>query len=52
MSSGTGNTRHAVMLRQPVTLVAPAFGVLGQVKGVAKRLRRVATLHNGGEVEN
>ena len=48
----TGNAGHAVVLGQPVTLEAPAFGVLRQVQGVAQGLRGVAALHDGGEVQN
>ena len=49
---GAGNARHAVVLRQPVALITPGFGVLGQVKRVAKRLRGIAALRNRGVVEN
>ena len=47
-----GNARHAVVLGQPVALVAPLFGVLGQAQGVAKGLRGIAALQDGGEIEN
>ena len=48
---GTRNARHAMVLGQPVTVVTPALRMLGQIKRMAKRLCRVAALHNRAEIE-
>src|SRR5690606_39531670 len=48
----TGNAGHAVMFGHPVTLIAPALGMLGDIQGVPKGFRSVASFGNGRQVEN
>ncbi|MGY4414171.1 hypothetical protein ACVWW4_005907 [Bradyrhizobium sp. LB7.1] len=40
------------MLRQPEAFVSPALGVLREIERIAKRLRRIAALTDGREVEH
>ncbi len=47
-----GDARHVVMLGQPEPLVAPRLGMPGEIERIGKRLRRIAALENGREVEH
>ncbi len=49
---GAGDAGHVVMLSQPVTMVAPAFGMLGKIERVVKSLSGVATFADRGKIEN
>ena len=49
---GARDARHVVMLGQPVAVVAPAFGVLGQVQHVGEGLGGVTALADGGQIKN
>src|SRR5437870_1639209 len=46
------NARHVVMLGEPEALVAPALDVPGEIERIGKRLRRIAALTDGSEVEH
>ncbi|MPN03759.1 hypothetical protein SDC9_150993 [bioreactor metagenome] len=50
-SGCAGDTRHVVMLGQPVAVIAKVLGVTGEITGVAQRDGRCAALRNGCEVE-
>jgi hypothetical protein len=41
-----------MMLREPVTMISPPFGVLCEVESMAERQRRIPTLADRGEIEN
>ena len=47
----TGNAGHVVMLREPKTVISPAFCVLGKVARVAEGRGSAAPLDDRGEVE-
>ena len=49
---GTGDAGHVVMFGQPKTIVAPDFGVLGEIERVAQRICRSCPLRYGREVKN
>ncbi|MNN21223.1 hypothetical protein D3C81_1345350 [compost metagenome] len=51
-SGGAGDAGHVVVLGQPEAAVAPALGVLGQIKHVAEGLLRAGAFTDGGQVEN
>jgi len=48
----TGDTRHVVMLCQPVALVTETLGMLRQLLAVLERLRSIAALIDRGKIEN
>ena len=47
-----GDSRHAVVLGQPVAPVAQGFRVAGQIQGIAQGLAGIAAAGDGGEVED
>jgi len=47
-----GNSAHAMVLGQPIALVAPGLGVLRQVACVAKSIGRGAAFGNRCQVQN
>ena len=49
---GAGDARHVVVLGQPVALVAPVFGVAGEVARVGERRRHVGAFGDGRQVED
>ncbi|MNT20330.1 hypothetical protein D3C72_1556360 [compost metagenome] len=49
---GTGDARHVVMFRQPVAVIAPPLGVLGQIQRAAKRLGRYRPFGDGHQIED
>src|SRR5690242_12541577 len=48
---GAGDSGKVVMFRQPIAVITPALGMLGEIEGVAKGERRVATLNDRRQVE-
>ena len=50
-SRGAGDAAHVVMLGQPVALIAPAFGVPGEVERVAQGVGCGRPFDDGREVE-
>jgi len=49
---GAGDSRHVVMLGEPITVEAPGFGVLRQVKRVAQRVGGGCALRDGRQVKD
>src|SRR3546814_4248943 len=47
-----GDARHRMMLSHPEAPVAPAFGMAGEIEGVAKGEGGIAPFHDGREVED
>ncbi len=49
---GAGDARHVVVLGQPVALIAPALGVLGQIEHVGEGLGGVAAFADWRQIEH
>jgi hypothetical protein len=49
---GAGDPRHRMMLGHPEAVIAPAFGMAGEVARIAKRLACVGALRDRREVED
>ena len=49
---GARDTRHVVVLREPVAVVSPAFSVTSKVEGILQRIGRGAALDDRREVED
>ena len=48
----TGDAGHIVMLGQPVAMIAPAFGLLRQIGGMAQCIAGGLAFDHGGEIEH
>ena len=46
------DTRQIMMLRQPVAMISPFFGVLREIERVSKRRERIATFEDRRKIEN
>jgi hypothetical protein len=51
-SSSAGNSYHVVVLRQPESAIAPAFGMLSEIEGMMKSIRRGGSLCDECEIKN
>ena len=47
-----GDADHIVMFGQPVAIIAPALGMLGEIERIAQRLPGRRSLRHGREIEN
>src|SRR5690606_16072569 len=50
--SSTGDTGHAMMLCQPIAVIAPAFYMLREVQRVPERLCGITAFYNRGQIEH
>ena len=50
--SGTGDAGHVVVFGEPIPVVAPGLGVLGEIEAVAQSVRSRRALRYGAKVQN